>query len=1042
MKIRLSLIIKALPIWVALGWCQALAQVSVTVNAGTTVVTIPSQIYGNNAQFYNAHNNGTDTTYNTAMQISGCRNIRWPGGSEADQTNWNNVVCWDTGAATTPQFITFLQAFGGTLQPIVNGSGIWCNGAAGSAAPTTFTYAAAVSLAEAWVTWNESNTGSAKAMYWEVGNELYGDWEVGGQGAAGVTMNGTVYGENFADFYTGMKAIDSTIQIGAVASPGSTDYDDWTPDMLTAAKAAGVVPDFLIIHNYPVSADAPAGQATDSYILSFPSTVATQTTNLNNIISSTLGSSYVGQVKYFMTEYNCCLGPDAQVNEYVNAMFCSEWVLETAQNGWMGANLWATENGGTPDYGFLNTTTDVPFPNYYVYPMLTGKFGTNMVTCTSSNATTVSAFAALDASNDLTLFAVNNNPTASQSVTFNISGFTPASSGNAWVMLPVGTGSSGVSQEATTLSINGNDNPAPSAVTAIAGTSQATSSSFTVTLQPSEMYLLVIPTSATSATATPTLTPSATPSTTPTKTATATPTPTASFTPSRTPTPTATSTSTASATSTATSSMTATPSLTASKTASFTPSATPSGTPTSSPTATQTATLTQTPTATPSSTFSSTPTNTATRTVTPTDTYTATGTPTATPTHTLANTGTPTDTATLTVTASATSTATLTATSSPTASTTATPSSSMTSTPSLTVTATASSTSSPSPSRTPTASATPTASTTPTPTDSMTPTASLTLTPTTTLSPTSTVSSTPTNTLVNTGTPTSTATHSATSTATQTTTSTATISPTSTASNSPTGTTTSTATGSATPTASSTPSSTPTNTLINTGTPTSTPTLTVTLTPTDSATPTGTYTTSRTNTPTATPSNTATATLTASSTASSSPTFTSSSTPTFTPTDTSVHTPTDTASPTMSLTPTATLTESATPTFTPFNTLTATPSSTPTGLSTFTPTPSSSPTSLPPTKGPGGVVVYPNPVTGSNANVLPPTYSGTADVRAEIFTIAFRKVLDETFSNLPAGTAVTLTLDDQWGHPLANGLYYVVITVNGKHSVAKLLVLR
>ncbi len=88
------------------------------------------------------------------------------------------------------------------------------------------------------------------------------------------------------------------------------------------------------------------------------------------------------------------------------------------------------------------------------------------------------------------------------------------------------------------------------------------------------------------------------------------------------------------------------------------------------------------------------------------------------------------------------------------------------------------------------------------------------------------------------------------------------------------------------------------------------------------------------------------------------------------------------------------------------------------------------------------MVVYPNPVTGSNANVLPPTYSGTADVRAEIFTIAFRKVLDETFSNLPAGTAVTLTLDDQWGHPLANGLYYVVITVNGKHSVAKLLVLR
>lgn len=87
-------------------------------------------------------------------------------------------------------------------------------------------------------------------------------------------------------------------------------------------------------------------------------------------------------------------------------------------------------------------------------------------------------------------------------------------------------------------------------------------------------------------------------------------------------------------------------------------------------------------------------------------------------------------------------------------------------------------------------------------------------------------------------------------------------------------------------------------------------------------------------------------------------------------------------------------------------------------------------------------MVYPNPSRGSSVSVLPPAYSGVADVRVEVFTTAFRKALDETFPNAPSGTAVTIPLTDSWGHPLANGLYYVVATVNGRQSIGKLLVLR
>ena len=73
--------------------------------------------------------------------------------------------------------------------------------------------------------------------------------------------------------------------------------------------------------------------------------------------------------------------------------------------------------------------------------------------------------------------------------------------------------------------------------------------------------------------------------------------------------------------------------------------------------------------------------------------------------------------------------------------------------------------------------------------------------------------------------------------------------------------------------------------------------------------------------------------------------------------------------------------------------------------------------------------------------VLPPPYSGNQNVEIEIFTSVFRRVQAETFFNVPSGTAVTLDLRDRWRKPLANGLYYVVVIVEGHRSVAKLLIL-
>lgn len=294
-------------------------------------------------------------------------------------------------------------------------------------------------------------------------------------------------------------------------------------------------------------------------------------------------------------------------------------------------------------------------------------------------------------------------------------------------------------------------------------------------------------------------------------------------------------------------------------------------------------------------------------------------------------------------------------------------------------------------------------------TPSSTPTNSPTKTPTNT--PTNSPSNSPTRTptasptVTPTSSPTLTVTPSASPTPTLTATRTFTLTPTFTATNSPTLSPTATATR--TPTA--TPTLTPTQTLINS--PTGTPTLTATNSA--SPTPTNTGTLAPTNTSTSTP------TLTPTSTATITPTKTSTLTSTNTPTNTGTFT--DTPTFILSATPTVSANATFTTTNTPTGTLT---SSTQTPTITFTPIP------------PGKLTLFPNPADGTKPVTLQLDCSFSGNLKLQIFTTAFRKVQQKTYGQIMSypvngsctGVNIVLDLKDDWGMPLANGLYYVVVS--------------
>jgi mannan endo-1,4-beta-mannosidase len=506
---------------------------------------------------------------------------------------------------------------------------------------------------------------------------------------------------------------------------------------------------------------------------------------------------------------------------------------------------------------------------------------------------------------------------------------------------------------------------------------------------------------------------------------------------------------------------TSTPTRTNTSTATPTYSQTKTLTPTLSSTATSTPSLTSTRTMTATGTPSPTviPTISPTWTYTPTRTFTSTSTATASSTPVASVTSTPTGT----LTATSTFSKTLTASPTPTASVSPTATLSMT----PTGTASTSTTPTPSPSLTTTPLATPTRSNTPTPlwtfTGTFTPSPSLTATVTATLTLSPTVTLTPLLSYTPTGTPTVTLSFTATGTFTSTSTITLSMTPTPTQSgtSTPTLTFSATPTGTATATLTATPTQTPTPSTSPTPsfTATSTSTATNTTTPTSSATntfsltwtlsPTGTWT----STPSLTPSNTLTPTWTGTPSVTSTPTssFTwtltplFSETPSYTITTTTTFTLTPTASGTSTATKTSTLipsptysfTLTLTPTITSTVTVTATITLTPVGTLTGisipsqTPTLTSTPLSFP--------ALYPNPVMGNAVNLTIP-YVG--QVQVEVYTLAFRGVIHQKLNPTTSGGNVLLVLNDDWGKPLSDGLYYVVVKSGGNRWAGKLLILR
>ena len=242
---------------VAFAAARTLAQVTdeVRINVGGSAQALDTRVLGSNLPTWINSNNFADAKFRARTAASGITVLRMPGGSLSNSYGWlscemrSNVSgaasCarpgWEAWASRPTDFIDFLQATDIAGMWVVNINGTPEEAAAAVAffnATTDDTTPIGVDRnGTDWFTaghWaqlrsDHGNPAPLGIKLWGVGNEVYG----GTPGSGGAecaawgwedvwTCSGTEYvngaGDHagFTAFRTAMRAVDSTIQVGAV----------------------------------------------------------------------------------------------------------------------------------------------------------------------------------------------------------------------------------------------------------------------------------------------------------------------------------------------------------------------------------------------------------------------------------------------------------------------------------------------------------------------------------------------------------------------------------------------------------------------------------------------------------------------------------------------------------------------------------------------------------------------------------------------------------------------------------------------------------
>jgi alpha-L-arabinofuranosidase len=241
-------------------------QQTVTINPEQIVATADrSKLLGINIAVYN-NPNQFDLAMQGALADLDIGLVRMPGGSVSDKYYWNGngvikdgvvdtskykAPYWEVDySAYQPGFAVdnhdwskvipgFIQIDAKTMHEVTRKHPKARNLVTinvGSGTPE---------MAAEWVRWANIQNGW-DVKYWELGNELNGEWETGHIRPDGSKMTAEKYTELFVEFAKAMKAVDPTIMVGG-PSCDVEHHEDYFEPLL---RDAGEYVDFITLHYY------------------------------------------------------------------------------------------------------------------------------------------------------------------------------------------------------------------------------------------------------------------------------------------------------------------------------------------------------------------------------------------------------------------------------------------------------------------------------------------------------------------------------------------------------------------------------------------------------------------------------------------------------------------------------------------------------------------------------------------------------------------------------------------------------------------------
>ncbi len=415
------------------------AVVHLTVDATQTVRTADPRQFGVNTAIWDSI---LDTS-NTISLFTEMNNqaLRFPGGSASDDYHWSS----NSSGTNSWSWATSYENFADVA--ISTHAQVFITVNYGSGSPTE---------AASWVQYYNvvRNYGF---KYWEVGNENYGSWETD---ETAQPHDAYTYASRFQSYASQMKAVDSSVKVGAVVVTGEDSYanytnhpalnprtgqshNGWTPVLLTTLKNLGVTPDFVIYHRY---AQSPSAE-NDALLLQSSSTWSNDAADLRQQLTDYLGTAATN-VELVCTENNSVYtNPGKQTTSLVNGLFLADSLGHALQTEFNAVIWWDTRNGQESgnnndpslygwrpygDYGIVDSANSAGpadrYPTYYVAKLLqTFARGGDQIVRATSDYVLLSAYAAKPANGALTLLVLNKSSTNVLNASVAITGYTPGS---------------------------------------------------------------------------------------------------------------------------------------------------------------------------------------------------------------------------------------------------------------------------------------------------------------------------------------------------------------------------------------------------------------------------------------------------------------------------------------------------------------------------------------------------------------------------------------------------------------------------------------